>query len=351
MSEPTDDLSALAWVYEEVRRSLEAAHKALRRFVKETEALAGSDVDVVDPSVLRSARVHIHQSAGALELVGLAPLAAVLRASEAAVVRFVAKPQKLTQQAVENLERASFALLDYIGRVLGGKAVSALALFPQYRAVQEDAGADRVHPADLWDVGWRWLELPADASAPARKLDAHTRGAIEQEFLALMKVNEPRDAARRLSDSFAGLGRDANQPKAATSWKLAAAVFEAQAHGLLGFDVYSKRLGSRLLSQFRSLARGEADVSERLALDLLFFCAQARPATSETPRLGAAQQRLRAGQTRRRRLRGECLGPLRPGLGDAGAQARCRCERVLVGGGRRRNAPACRFVRAVLARR
>ena len=36
---------------------LEAAHKALRRFVKETEALAGSDVDVVDPSVLRSARV------------------------------------------------------------------------------------------------------------------------------------------------------------------------------------------------------------------------------------------------------------------------------------------------------
>ena len=290
MSEPTDDLSALAWVYEEVRRSLEAAHKALRRFVKEAEALAGSDVDVVDPSVLRSARVHIHQSAGALELVGLAPLAAVLRASEAAVVRFVAKPQKLTPQVVENLERASFALLDYIGRVLGGKAVSALALFPQYRAVQEDAGADRVHPADLWDVGWRWFELPADASAPARKLDAPTRGAIELEFLALMKVNDPRDAARRLSDNFAGLGRDANQPKAATSWKLAAAVFEAQAHGLLGFDVYSKRLGSRLLSQFRSMARGETDVSERLALDLLFFCAQARPATSETPRLGAVQQ-------------------------------------------------------------
>ena len=79
-------------------------------------------------------------------------------------------------------------MLDYVGRVLGGKAVSALALFPQFRAVQEDAGADRVHLADLWDVDWRWLELPADASAPPRKLDAHARGAIEQEFLALMKV-------------------------------------------------------------------------------------------------------------------------------------------------------------------
>ena len=221
MSEPTDDLSALAWVYEEVRRSLETAHKALRRFVKETEALAGSDVDVVDPSVLRSARVHIHQSAGALELVGLAPLATLLRASEAAVVRYVAKPQKLTAQTVENLERASFALLDYIGRVLGGKAVSALSLFPQYRAVQEDAGVDRVHPADLWGVGWHWLELPADATAKPRKLDAVTRGAIEQELLALMRVAEPRDAAAHLSDIFAGLGQGATTPRAATAWKLA----------------------------------------------------------------------------------------------------------------------------------
>ena len=262
MSEPTDDLSALAWVYEEVRRSLEAAHKALRRFVKETEALAGSDVDVVDPSVLRSARVHLHQSAGALELVGLVPLATVLRASEAAVVRYVAKPQKLTAKAAENLERASFALLDYIGRVLGGKAVSAMALFPQYRAVQEDAGADRVHPADLWNIGWHWLELPVDGSAKSRKLDAASRSAIEHELLTLVRVAEPRDAANRLSEIFAGLGQGANFAQAATAWKLAAAVFEAQAKGLLGFDVYSKRLGSRLLAQYRSLARGESDVSE-----------------------------------------------------------------------------------------
>ena len=290
MSEPTDDLSALAWVYEEVRRSLEAAHKALRRFVKESEALAGSDVDVVDPSVLRSARVHVHQSAGALELVGLAPLATVLRASEAAIVRYVAKPQKLTPQAVDHLERASFALLDYIGRVLGGKQVSSLALFPQYRAVQEDAGADRVHPADLWDVGWRWAALPRDKSAKPRGLDATTRSAIEQEFLSLMKLAQPRDAARRLSDTFAALSEGSSAERAATSWKLAAAVFQAQADGLLGFDVYSKRLGSRLLAQFRSLARGESDLSERLALDLLFFCAQAKPATEKSPRVAAAQK-------------------------------------------------------------
>ena len=64
----SDDLSALAWVHDELRRSLEAAHKALRRFVKETESLGGSDMDAIDPVVLRNARSQIHQGVGALEL-------------------------------------------------------------------------------------------------------------------------------------------------------------------------------------------------------------------------------------------------------------------------------------------
>ncbi len=290
MSQPTDDLSALAWVHEEVRRSLDNAHKALRRFIKESEAAAKSDVDSVDPSVLRSARVQIHQCVGALDLVGMAPLACLLRASEAAALLYVTKPHKLNIKAVEDIERASFALLDYTGRVLGGKAVSPLALFPQYRAVQENAGADRVHPADLWNVAWRWLELPTDDTIDVRPPNAKMRAAIEQELLVLVRADEPRDAARRLSDAFAGIAKAAKHPKIVNCWKLAAAVFEAQAQGLLKFDVFSKRLGSRLLAQFRSLVKGEIDVSERLALDLLFFCAQSHPATAATPRLAAVRK-------------------------------------------------------------
>ena len=64
-----DDLSALSWVHEEVRRSLEQANKALRRYLKEQEQL--SELDTVDPGVLRLARSQLHQSVGVLELVGL----------------------------------------------------------------------------------------------------------------------------------------------------------------------------------------------------------------------------------------------------------------------------------------
>ena len=164
------DLSALAWVQDELRRSLESAHKALRRFVKEYQAVFDSDVDAVDPAVLRGARQQLHQGVGALELVGLPAAAQVLRASETVVQRFVAKPQRINEEIVDAIERASFALLDYIGRLLAGKTVSALSMFPQYRAVQELAGAERVHPSDLWSSDWRWLELPVDASARQRWL-------------------------------------------------------------------------------------------------------------------------------------------------------------------------------------
>ena len=79
---------------DELRRSLEAAHKSLRRYLKEAEALAGSDVDAVDPSVLRDARAQIHQGVGALELVGLPAAAQVLRASESAVQRLIARARR-----------------------------------------------------------------------------------------------------------------------------------------------------------------------------------------------------------------------------------------------------------------
>ena len=171
------DLSALAWVQDELRRSLEAAHKGLRRFVKEYQTVFDSDVAAVDPAVLRGVRQQLHQSVGALELVGLPAAARVLRASESVVQRFVAKPQRITGGLADAIEGASFALLDYVARLLAGRSVSALAMFPQYRAVQGSCGRRPLHPCDLWAQDWRWLELPADATAQPLVADAQPRGA------------------------------------------------------------------------------------------------------------------------------------------------------------------------------
>ncbi len=285
------DLSALSWVQEELRRSLELALKALRRHLKEAETTFDADVDAVDPAVLHTARQHLHQGVGALELVALHAGASLLHACETCVQRFIARPRSIDAQAVAAVESACFALMDYVARLLAGKSVSALAMFPQYRAVQEIAGVDRIHPADLWFLDWQWLTLPSDDRAVACQPDVATRSAIERRMLSIMRAPTPA-IAHRMSHIFAGLGAGTDHPHAATLWKLAAAMFEAQATGLLSPDVFSKRVASRLLAQLRILERGGSEISEPLARDLLFFCAQAdSPGDGrKAPRLAAVRQ-------------------------------------------------------------
>ena len=66
----TNDLGPLAWVLDELRKSLDSASAALRRFVRDTGLARGSDMASVDGGQLRIARQQLHQAVGALEMVG-----------------------------------------------------------------------------------------------------------------------------------------------------------------------------------------------------------------------------------------------------------------------------------------
>ena len=145
----TNDLGPLAWVLDELRKSLESASSALRRFVRDAAQARGQDMASVDAGQLRIARQHMHQAVGALEMVGLAAPAHILRSMEGAAQKFVERPELCTEAAAAKVERAGFALTEYLEALLGGKDVSPLALFVQYKEVQDLCGADRVHPADL----------------------------------------------------------------------------------------------------------------------------------------------------------------------------------------------------------
>ena len=271
-----NDLGPLAWVLDELRKSLEGAAKALKRFVWDAEAARGSDLAALDASPLRIARQQLHQAVGALEMIGLPAAVPVLSAMEAAVQKFVSQPEHCTQDAVAKIEYASFAVTEYLEDVLAGKSVSAVSLFPQYREVQMLLRADRIHPADLWSVGWRWLEPRLTVVGERRGYDASARATLDQAILKLMKGKAPQ-AARQLAEL--SLEFSAGQPdeRIRIFWMIAAAYFEALAHDLLADDLYVRRAASRILLQYALLAKGDTTISERLAHDLLFFCAQAVP--------------------------------------------------------------------------
>ena len=197
------DLGPLAWVLDELRKSLDGATKALRRFVRDAELSRGSDLAALDGSHLRIARQQLHQAVGALEMVGLEVPAKMLRAMEALVQKFVQKPEFCSDQAALKVERASFALTDYLEGILKGKKLSAVALFPQYRDVLDLVGEDRVHPADLWLFEWRWIDVPVPKSVIPLPYDAAIRSRIDGFILNVVKTGHA-PSARAMCDISLG---------------------------------------------------------------------------------------------------------------------------------------------------
>ena len=186
-----------------------------------------------------------------------------------------------------------------------------------------------------------------------RQPDTAVRAQLEAHLLSLMRGTQALTASGKMSDSAPAWAPVRAHPQVATFWNLAAGMFEAQHHGLLPFDVFTKRVASRLLAQFRILQRGDSDVSERLARDLLFFCAQsAVPGRGvRLPRLAAARGGLRSRRPGSHRLLGERPGSVRPGAHRPCQEARRRRQGSLVGDRRRRDASSRGPGRAVRAGR
>ena len=285
-----NDLGPLAWVLDELRKSLDASAKALKRFVREAEAARGSDLAALDAGQLRLARQQLHQAVGALEMVGLTGPALLLRAMEAAVQKFVQHPEQCNQEAAAKIERASFALSEYLEAVLANRPISPVSLFPQYREVQELVRADRIHPADLWAYEPRWQDPELPQTASPKNYDDASRTVFDQSVLQLIKGSAPQAAGalKDLSLSFAAR-HESGQPR--IFWKIAAAYFEALAQDAFNADLYVRRATSRVLMQYSALSKGDTGVSDRLAQDLLFFCTQASAKISaDTPILAAVHR-------------------------------------------------------------
>ena len=267
------DLGPLAWVLEELRKSLDGSIKALRRFVREAEQALGAELATLDVTALRLARQQMHQATGALEMVGMQPVALILRAMESVAQRFVQRPELCTEDSIGVLERASFAVSEYLEIVLAGHQVSPVGLFPQFRDVQQLLGVERVHPADLWPQERRMADPMLPGGVEPLDYGPALRSRFDPAVLKLVKGGR-LGSALDLCRISAGLAESGSQGSR-LFWKVASGFFEGLHLGLIPIDVYVKRVILRVLAQYTALSRGEAAVSERLFQDLLFYCAQA----------------------------------------------------------------------------
>lgn len=272
------DLGPLVWVLDELRKSLDGASNALRRFVRDAEIARTEGLTDLDASHLRISRQQLHQAVGALEMVGQSSVAKLVRAMESLVQRYVQRPELCSDEAASAMERSSFAVVEYLQSLLKGKASSAVALFPQWQTLLTFAGESlRIHPADLWSEQLSWREMALGESVETVPYVQKTRHSMEQALLRCVKYGDGQ-AAVKLAKLSAGLSQQVSLPAdTRTFWILAAAFFEGLAHQLLPFDVYVKRTASRVLQQYISLTGNKNSTSERVGYELLFFCCQAQP--------------------------------------------------------------------------
>ena len=266
-----NDLGPLAWVLGEVRASLDASSKALKRFVRDAAHSRGKDMASIDSSQLRLAKQQLRQVVGALEMVDLEKPAQFLRAMESAVERFIDNPELCSDSAADTIETAGFALTAYLESILAGRKTSAVALFPQYEEVQQLAAAQRIHPADLWENRWRWIDIPATGEAAALDLTAQVRAQMDAPVLQVMRSLDSQ-AARTLEQTASSLALSPQMsPQQQTLWRLAAGFFAAVADKLLPADLYVKRAATGVLLQAGEQIKAAPSLNTRLAQDLLFF--------------------------------------------------------------------------------
>lgn len=268
------DLGPLSWVIEELRKSFDVSIKSLKRFVQEASS-SQSDLAAIDTNLLRTTKHNFHLVTGALKLLEIEEAVVIADAMESVSGRFVQKPKLVTEDAVNKLEHASFAVLEYLESLLAGKQVSSIGLFTQYRDIKLLAGFDRAHPADLWiRPSFQWLE-PELTAIRSKDYSADVRADLDSALLRVMQSADTT-AANELCQTSLSLAQSQSNSKAATFWKICAGFFEALAQKLIPVDIYAKRSAAGIVIHYNNLKHGDWVFSDKFMQNMLFLCSQAR---------------------------------------------------------------------------
>jgi len=274
------DLAPLSWILPDLGRSLQLVQTAVRRYAYAVR-IGGDSPE--DPLILRQiseARKRLKQGQGSLSMVGFGVSSKIFSLVDALVGQFLQKPLSCTEEAVRVLEQAGAGTLHMLHVTLRGVRASPVALFAQYRALQERLGAARIHPADLWEVSWEWVELALPADTPDPEQQKAMRRRMEQSLLRLLHHVEPV-AAAQLAQSCASLSKAQDRPEGKAFLALAAGFFDAIASGLLPQDVYVKRTAAQILQYLGKAPAEQSLQAPTLVKEVAFFCCFARPRPSD----------------------------------------------------------------------
>jgi chemosensory pili system protein ChpA (sensor histidine kinase/response regulator) len=266
------DLGPLSWVQGEIDEAL----------TRGTEALAAYRSNPADAVLLKRARTHVHQAAGAIQMVGLDAVVAFTDEIERQLVRMEELPASGIPGVVTLVDNAVSRLRVFLDGVANGAPPVPLTLFGEYEAMQRSRGVEAPAPTDLFypDLGVRAPRAPHAEIMPAARLASHLLKERRQYQRGLLEWLRGADAgAAAMRESIVAIEDLTTQPNLRAFWWTAAALLDALHTGGLERSFGAKQLVARIDMQIRRVTEGSAKVADRLRREVLYYVATSKPST------------------------------------------------------------------------
>jgi chemosensory pili system protein ChpA (sensor histidine kinase/response regulator) len=149
------DLGPLSWVQGEIDQALS----------RSLESLAQFKANPSDATPLKHARMHAHQAAGAIQMVGLDAVVAFTDEIERQLARLEESKPAEAATGCDVVDRACRKLKIFLDELVNGATPVPLKLYPEYEAMQSARGVKAAAPTDLF---YPDLSPRAPASRSAR---------------------------------------------------------------------------------------------------------------------------------------------------------------------------------------
>src|SRR6266536_5205113 len=280
---PEFDLGPLSWVQGEIDHALSRGVEALTAFKASPRDATG----------LKHARAHIHQAAGAIQMVGLDAVTAYTDELERQLTRIEELPPPEAQAACDLVDRACRKLKIFLDELVSGANPVPLKLFPEYELMQQARGVRAAAPTDLFypDLSPRAPKIATVKSVTSHKLPSFMlkqRHLFERGLLAWLRGDE--ESARVMRDAIQGIEDVQTHSSQRSFWWTVGALLESIVEKGVDSAFGVKQLCGRIDLQIRRFVEGSAKVADRMRREVLYYVAISAPVG---PQVQAVQRAYR----------------------------------------------------------
>ncbi len=277
---PDFDLGPLSWVQGEIDQALNRG----------LEALATFKANPADPTALKHARTHVHQAAGAIQMVGLDAAVAFTDEVERQLAGLEELPPVEAAAACDLLDRGCRKLAIFLAELTTGAPPIPLKLYPEYEAMQRRRGLKATTPTDLFypDLSPRAPKIAPREVLPPNKLPSYLikqRRLYQRGLLVWLRGDD--EGAKGMRDAITGIEDITTQSGLRSFWWTVGALLDGVVEKGIETSFGVKQLTARIDLQIRRVAEGSAKAADRLRREVLYFVAISAPVS---PQVQAVQR-------------------------------------------------------------